>query len=60
VAAGGDLAVRGAGRDTVLLPVFAPAARLPDGPLNSLLHVAAGGTLVWPAVPCSTTPASRR
>lgn len=32
---------------TVLLAVFALAARLPDGPVNSLLHVAVGTSLVW-------------
>jgi hypothetical protein len=32
---------------TVLLPVFAVAARLPDGVWTSLLHVAVGGSLVW-------------
>ncbi|PRY37416.1 hypothetical protein [Umezawaea tangerina] len=32
---------------TVLLPVFAVAARLPDGPATSLLHVAVGTSLVW-------------
>jgi len=32
---------------TVLLAVFAVAARLPDGPATSLLHVGVGGSLVW-------------
>ncbi len=31
----------------MLLPVFAVAARLPDGPATSLLHVAVGTSLVW-------------
>lgn len=35
---------------TVLLAVFAVAARLPDGPVTSLLHVAVGASLVWLAV----------
>ncbi|QKV74636.1 hypothetical protein [Amycolatopsis sp. Hca4] len=31
----------------VALPVLAVAARLPDTPLTSLVHVVAGGSLVW-------------
>jgi hypothetical protein len=31
----------------ITLPVFAIAARLPDTPLTSVLHVLVGATLVW-------------
>lgn len=34
----------------VALPVFTLAARLPDTPLTSALHVVVGGALVWLAV----------
>ncbi|MCS7481008.1 hypothetical protein ACFFQW_06565 [Umezawaea endophytica] len=41
----------------VLLAVFAVAARLPDGPLTSLLHVLVGVSLVWLAVAVLSRPA---
>jgi hypothetical protein len=34
----------------IALPVFTLAARLPDTPLTSALHVVVGGTLVWLAL----------
>jgi hypothetical protein len=34
----------------VAFPVLAIAARLPDGPLTSLVHVVAGGSVVWLSV----------
>lgn len=34
----------------IALPVFTFAARLPDTPLTSALHVVVGGTLVWLAL----------
>lgn len=40
---------------TVAFPVLAVAARLPDTPLTSAVHVVAGGSLVWLAVAVSAT-----
>lgn len=37
----------------VAFPVLAVAARLPDTPLTSAVHVVAGGSLVWLAAACS-------
>ena len=42
---------------TVLLAVFAVAARLPDGVLTSVLHVGVGASLVWLAVAAHARPA---
>ncbi|PSL53942.1 hypothetical protein B0I31_108389 [Saccharothrix carnea] len=48
----------------VALPVFTFAARLPDTPLTSVLHVIVGGALVWlarsayPAIRPATTSSS--
>ncbi|MGW3999697.1 hypothetical protein ACWEF6_39910 [Amycolatopsis sp. NPDC004772] len=36
----------------VAVPVLAIAARLPDTPLTSVVHVVAGGSLVWLSVSC--------
>ncbi|MDS0136681.1 MULTISPECIES: hypothetical protein [unclassified Amycolatopsis] len=36
----------------VALPVLAIAARLPDTPLTSVVHVLAGGSLLWLSVSC--------
>jgi len=36
----------------VALPVLAIAARLPDTPITGVVHVVAGGSLVWLSVSC--------
>jgi len=45
----------------VALPVLAVAARLPDTPVTSVVHVVAGGSLVWLSVAAGhgTDPARR-
>lgn len=43
----------------VAFPVLAIAARLPDTPATSALHVVAGATLVWLAVSVTARPLAR-